>query len=445
MKDYAIVALTVAAAFSSYAWDRNNAHTNYFIDASTTISEDLAPTKNIHINDQDNFMIKYPDGDTEKKHGYTDEAAWKASAPIDVVVKSGVSIKAEVYSPNAGANVDATFQVGKANLTLEGNNTITASQMILSDRANVYSENATINLTSTSNMQGLRFSTDGCKAVFKGGQLNAKSVFVQDNTGNLTFDGTNVVVEAVTASGNLSNKPTQFEITLKNNALLTLTESKIIYDYNTNSANSKFDGKIIVEGGSKIKTTNSYYKLGAAAGISVSGEGSSVELYNIVSQSEIEVDLGAEIKADKVSASDVFVGSGSTLNAASSLNVENLLTVASDATVSSAVISFDKLTIAFSEDFTSGESSSFDLNAVFGDSTSVVLAALQKEGVEFTVSDSKTEWTLASATFGEDGNVSFVVGTAVPEPAEYAAILGAIAIAFALKRKAAALTVRRGK
>ena len=33
----------------------------------------------------------------------------------------------------------------------------------------------------------------------------------------------------------------------------------------------------------------------------------------------------------------------------------------------------------------------------------------------------------------------------VPEPAEYAAVLGAIAIAFALKRKAAALTARRGR
>ena len=435
MKKYAIFALSVAAAISSYAWDRNNTHTNYFIDASTTISEDLAPTKNIHINDQGNFKIKYREDDVEKKHGYTDETAWKASAPIDVVVKSGVSIKAEVYSPNAGANVDATFQVGKANLTLEGNNTITASQIILSDRANVYAENATINLTSTSNMQGLRFSTDGCKAVFKGGQLNAKSVFVQDNTGSLTFDGTNVVLEKITASGNLSNKPTQFEITLKNNASVTLTDSNRIYDYNTNSANSKFDGEIIVEGGSKIKSTYGYYKLGSSAGISVSGEGSSVEAYNIVSQSEIDVDSGAEIKAGKLSASDVFVGSGSTLNVASTLNVENLLTVASDATVSSSAISFDKLTIVFSEDFTSGESSSFDLNSVFGSSTSVVLAALQKEGVEFTVSDSKTEWNLASATFGEDGNVSFVVGTAVPEPAEYAAILGAIAIAFALKRR----------
>ncbi len=42
-------------------------------------------------------------------------------------------------------------------------------------------------------------------------------------------------------------------------------------------------------------------------------------------------------------------------------------------------------------------------------------------------------------------NGGFWLNAAVPEPSTYAAILGAIAIAFALKRKAAVLTARRGK
>ena len=429
MKEYAITIFVSVLALSSYAWDRSNTHINYFIDTSTTISENLAPTRNIHINDQGNFKLKYD----ENNKGYTDEAAFKASSPIDVVVKSGVEIKAEVYSPNAEANVDATFQVGKANLTLEGNNTITASQMILSDGANVYAENATINLTSTSDKQGLRFSTDGCKAVFKGGQLNAKSVFVQDDTGNLTFDGTNVVLESITASGNLSNSPTQFKIVLKNNASLTLTEEKRVY--NTDSANSKFDGKIIVEDGSTIKSTNEYYKLGSIAGISVSGSGSSIEVYNVVSKNEISVDSGAKIKADMVSASDIFVGSDSSLAATTSMKVENLLSVASDSTVSAEDISFEKLIVNFAEDFAEGDSASVDLNSIFGSSTTVVLAALES-GKGFTVSDSHSEWNLDSVTFGSDGNVSFVVGSqVVPEPATYAAIFGALALAFAAYRR----------
>ena len=431
MKGYAITIFVSVLALSSYAWDRSNTHINHFIDTSTTISENLAPTKNIHINDQGNFKLKYD----ENNKGYTDEAAFKASSPIDVVVKSGVAIKAEVYSPNAEANVDATFQVGKANLTFEGNNIITASQMILSDRANVYAENTAINLTSSSDKQGLRFSTDGCKAVFKGGQLNAKSVFVQDDTGNLTFDGTNVVLESITASGTLTNSPTQFKIVLKNNASLTLTEEKRVYDYNTNSANSKFDGKIIVEDGSTIKSTNEYYKLASIAGISVSGSGSSIEVYNVVSKNEISVDSGAKIKADKVSASDIFVGSDSSLAATTSMKVENLLSVASDSTVSAEDISFEKLIVNFAEDFVKGESASVDLNSIFGSSTTVVLAALNS-GKEFSVSDSHSEWNLDSVTFGPDGNVSFVVGSqVVPEPATYAAIFGALALAFAAYRR----------
>ena len=431
MKGYAITIFVSVLALSSYAWDRSNTHINYFIDTSTTISENLAPTKNIHINDQGNFKLKYD----ENNKGYTDEAAFKASSPIDVVVKSGVAIKAEVYSPNAGANVDATFQVGKANLTFEGNNIITASQMILSDRANVYAENTTINLTSSSDKQGLRFSTDGCKAVFKGGQLNAKSVFVQDDTGNLTFDGTNVVLESITASGNLSNSPTQFKIVLKNNASLTLTEEKRVFDYDTNSANSKFDGKIIVEDGSTIESTNRYYKLGSIAGISVSGSGSSIEVYNVVSKNEISVDSGAKIKADKVSASDIFVGSDSSLAATTSMKVENLLSVASDSTVSAEDISFEKLIVNFAEDFVEGESASVDLNSIFGSSTTVVLAALNY-GKVFSVSDSHSEWNLDSVTFGSDGNVSFVVGSqVVPEPATATLSLLALAGLAARRRR----------
>ena len=431
MKEYAITIFVSVLALSSYAWDRSNTHINYFIDTSTTISEDLAPTKNIHINDQDNFVVKYPEGDTEKKHGYTDEKLWSASSPIDVVVKSGVAIKAEVYSPNAEANVDATFQVGKSNLTFEGNNIITASQMILSDRANVYAENTTINLTSSSNKQGLCFSTDGCKAVFKGGQLNAKSVFVQDDTGNLTFDGTNVVLESITASGNLSNSPTQFKIVLKNNASLTLTEGKRVYDYDTNSANSKFDGKIIVEDGSTIKSTNEYYKLGSIAGISVSGSGSSIEVYNVVSKNEISVDSGAKIKADKVSASDIFVGSDSSLAATTSMKVENLLSVASDSTVSAEDISFEKLQISFLEDFSSGSDVNFNLADIFDENAGIVLSALEG-GKEFTVIDANgNEY---AAEFDETGGVIHIGGQ-IPEPSTYAAIFGALALAFAAYRR----------
>ena len=163
--------------------------------------------------------------------------------------------------------------------------------------------------------------------------------------------------------------------------------------------------------------------------------GSSIEVYNVVSKNEISVDSGAKIKADKVSASDIFVGSDSSLAATTSMKVENLLSVASDSTVSAEDISFEKLIVNFAEDFVKGESASVDLNSIFGSSTTVVLAAL-KDGKEFSVSDSHSEWNLDSVTFGTDGNVSFVIGSqVVPEPATYAAIFGALALAFAAYRR----------
>ena len=167
----------------------------------------------------------------------------------------------------------------------------------------------------------------------------------------------------------------------------------------------------------------------------MSGSGSSIEVYNVVSKNEISVDSGAKIKADKVSASDIFVASDSSLAATTSMKVENLLSVASDSTVSAKDISFEKLIVNFAEDFVEGESASVDLNSIFGSSTTVVLAALNS-GKEFSVSDSHSEWNLDSVTFGSDGNVSFVVGSqVVPEPATYAAIFGALALAFAAYRR----------
>ncbi len=63
----------------------------------------------------------------------------------------------------------------------------------------------------------------------------------------------------------------------------------------------------------------------------------------------------------------------------------------------------------------------------------VKLKAYDKNGRELTGGN----WVI------QDGYLNYIVP--VPEPAEWAAILGAIAIAFALKRKAAALTARRGR
>ena len=65
---------------------------------------------------------------------------------------------------------------------------------------------------------------------------------------------------------------------------------------------------------------------------------------------------------------------------------------------------------------------------------------------DISVSDGSKTYTKDQLKLVEvEGGYGNYALTVVPEPAEYAAILGAIAIAFALKRKAAALTAKRGK
>ncbi len=91
---------------------------------------------------------------------------------------------------------------------------------------------------------------------------------------------------------------------------------------------------------------------------------------------------------------------------------------------------FDTLTIAFYEELSENSSTGFDMAEIFGDSTSVVLSAIEN-GNAFTVVDANGNEF--EATY-EKGIVE--VGTKViPEPSTYAAILGALALAFVAYRK----------
>lgn len=417
MKKSAAFAICALAAVSAFAWEHVNTNSNYFVDESTTISEDLAPyRKNIHINDQGNFAAG-------------EEAKWKLSDPTTVIVAENVNVTSKVYNYFKETEVDGTFGIGKTKLTFMGNNTITAGDMILTDAAEVYANNATFNLSGDN---ALRFAGENCKAVFNGGVVNANRVYVQSNTGSLTFNGTKVSANAVSTSGAMSGITAKdFTLTLKGNSTLTLTDSSI--KYGNYSANSQFHGKIIVQDGSKIESTNSKYKLFTASDITVSGANSAITTAAVLSKSTITLADGAKISSSTVSANDIVVGANSQLQS-SEISAANSLTVNATSTVLASNINFNKLTIAFNEDFASGEESTFDLSDIFGASTSVALSALENANA-FTVMGTNGEWSLAATNVGEDGTVSFTIGAQVPEPASVAAIFGALALGLAMYRR----------
>ena len=163
-----------------------------------------------------------------------------------------------------------------------------------------------------------------------------------------------------------------------------------------------------------------------------------------------------EIKGDSVlalgSASDAYTGTlAATIadfdrveisNSETNVAFENAFTVSvfqvaaqAKATLADGT-DFSKLVLAFDSDFAQGDTGSVDLESIFGSSVSIVLSALQGEtGATLTVKDgSGQEWSLASESIS--GNtISYEIGSAIPEPATYAAIFGALAMGLAVYRR----------
>ena len=163
-----------------------------------------------------------------------------------------------------------------------------------------------------------------------------------------------------------------------------------------------------------------------------------------------------EIKGDSVlalgSASDAYTGTlAATIadfdrveisNSETNVAFENAFTVSvfqvaaqAKATLADGT-DFSKLVLTFDSDFAQGDTGSVNLESIFGSSVSIVLSALQGEtGATLTVKDGNgQEWSLASESIS--GNtISYEIGSAIPEPSTYAAIIGAIALGFAVCRR----------
>lgn len=163
-----------------------------------------------------------------------------------------------------------------------------------------------------------------------------------------------------------------------------------------------------------------------------------------------------EIKGDSVlalgSASDAYTGTlAATIadfdrveisNSETNVAFENAFTVSvfqvaaqAKATLADGT-DFSKLVLTFDSDFAQGDTGSVNLESIFGSSVSIVLSALQGEtGATLTVKDGNgQEWSLASESIS--GNtISYEIGSAIPEPATYAAVFGAIALGFTVYRR----------
>lgn len=128
---------------------------------------------------------------------------------------------------------------------------------------------------------------------------------------------------------------------------------------------------------------------------------------------------------------NVKVSSGSAVKFGAPIDV-SLLEVASGSSVAIAEGSkFGELNIIFSEDFATGDTLTFYMTDVFGESSTIVLSAIESSETSLLVTNSHGEEFNASLV--GDGAIS--VGAAIPEPSVCAAALGVIALGIAACRR----------
>ena len=261
-------------------------------------------------------------------------------------------------------------------ITFRGGNTVNGGTVSVRKNSALYAEDTTFNINEITFMDG------GSDSVLKNCTLNLKEFTIMtEDSGSLVLDNTKITTSDW-FGGTLPHDGL-FNITLKNGSTLNITDAP---SYGLNGG-----ANFHLEGGSSLTANSSI-----------------------------------------ASGSDIFVGSGCSFNIDGELETTKTITVASDAKIDASSISFEKLQISFSKDLSSGSDENLNLADIFGENAGIVADALES-GKEFTVIDANgNEY---EAEFDETGGSVIHIGGQIPEPSTYAAIFGALALAFAAYRR----------
>ena len=264
-------------------------------------------------------------------------------------------------------------------ITFRGGNTVNGGTVSVRKNSALYAEDTIFNINQ------ITFMEDGSNSVLKNCTFDVGQFTIRaEDSGSLVLDNTKITTSAWSGhSGVTQPYDGLFNITLKNGSTLDITNAPS-YGFN---AGANFH----LEGGSSLTANSSI-----------------------------------------ASGSNIFVGSGCSFNIDGELETTKTITVASDATIDASSISFEKLQVSFSKDLSEGSDENFNFADIFGENAGVVAAALES-GKEFTVIDANgNEY---AAEFDETGGGVIHIGGQIPEPSTYAAIFGALALAFAAYRR----------
>lgn len=331
---------------------------------------------------------------------------------------------ATVNISNSTLGLQGRFYVqGGANVMIKDSQTTLESYEL----SQIYGGNLTI--------QGGKFN------VINSYQGSPKSFTV--GGGSFVIDGAEVDMRGAVLATRTSPSNANAVITLKNGATLNAGTLEL-YTYDGISNTTIFN----IESGSvaNVETMGSYGFGNRGGTINVDNatlniadnfiqaENSGSQVYttnlNVTNGGKISVKgaidvSSAVINNGTVIANEIVVKSGRTLSVIGASDVTaDLLTVHDGSSVSiseDATLNIDALEVIIAD---LQEGSSYNLVDIFGEDTSIVLAAV---GDTVRMSDSSGNSFVAS--------ISGTTITAVPEPATYAAIFGGLALAFAAYRR----------
>lgn len=358
------------------------------------------------------------------------------------------TIKELMLNESGGENGQTTFS-GGSTVNISDSTLNLQGKLYVQGGANVTIQNSTTTLESheLSQISGGDLTVQGGKFTIINSYQYSPKAFTVSN-GSLVIDGATADFRGVVLSTRSSNSKDAV-ITLKNGAVLD-AGTMDLYTYDTNKKTTVFN----IESGStaNVETFSMYGMNNRGGTINVNGgtlnvsdglvqsETSGSYVYttklNVTNGGKADfagsLDIAsATVDGGTLIADSIIVGDGRSLTVAGDSVIEaDLLSVLDTSTVSfgeSAELNISQLEVVLSS-VPVQTGTEFDLSDIFGENSSIVLAA-----VDNNVLMSDMDGNKYSAIVGEGGTV--IVGSAVPEPSTYAAILGVIALAFATYRR----------
>lgn len=405
---------------------------NSRIEGSTSVKVSGGTLKNVYGGDSrstkgigGNVNLEITGGEMQSVYG---NSLSSVGGNINMNI-SNAKISSSVYgasSTTVGGDVNMNISNSQASsITGVSSKNIAGKLTMNLDGVNISS-----NVTGASNAQ-----IDGeIDVKITGGTVIGKDLTLASSSSTkLEISSINATIDSSTVNGNIngfthSSTYSQNPGSTVENLLITVKDSTVAGDItltNSNvldSAGVIFAGNSVVHNGKVIATSNvvntsgdirSEGKIGKESFVSF-GDGndtfSGTYAGEIEGVKSIKVSANSDVSFEKAfDASTLYVDSTSKVSLAEGT-------------------SFDNLNVSFAEAIETGANFEFDLAQIFGDDLTIVQSAIENDG--FTITSESGKFF---ADY-ENGHIT-VKDLAVPEPSTYAAIFGAIALAFAAYRK----------